>query len=241
MPKTLRVLSFTLHIVESHPQQFGSPNMHPSKLALFLALLTGLFTSCSSRPPTPNPHQTQTIQGVFVNPYPPGSYDHFRADPSYPKTYRIFTDQTALNSTAPSRITIDLGLQRAFLYKGDQIALDYPVSSGNNSFPTPPGNYQVLEKLATGKESNLYGKIYDAEGELVKTNANSKTDPIPEGGSFKGAGMPYWMRLTWDGVGMHRGKVPRYPASHGCIRIYSKAVSTVYSHTSVGTPVNIVQ
>lgn len=227
--------------LEFSAKQSISTFMTLPKSSLFVALLAGLFASCASGPPTPNPAQTQKISGVFVNPYPAGSYDHFKADPSYPKTYKIFKDQTALNSSAPTRITIDLGLQRAMLYKGDTLAMDYPVSSGKRAFPTPTGNYQVLEKLKSDKRSNLYGKIYDAEGNLHKSDADATRDEIPEGGKFVGASMPYWMRLTWTGVGMHRGKVPRYAASHGCVRTYSAAVSTVYSQVQVGTPVAIVE
>ena len=66
-------------------------------------------------------------------------------------------------------------------------------------------------------------------------------DEIPEGGSFKGAAMPYWMRLTWTGVGMHQGRVPRYPASHGCVRMPSSVAGTIYSKTDLHTPVSIVR
>ena len=115
--------------------------------------------------------------------------------------------------------------------------MDYPVSTGNKNFPTPAGEYEVLEKTKAKKRSNLYGKIYDAEGTVVNSNADSSKDTIPEGGRFEGALMSSWMRITWDGIGMHRGKVPRYPASHGCIRTYYKAVDTVYDKVAIGTPV----
>ena len=215
--------------------------MHLLKSVLFLALLTGLFASCTSVPPTRNPNQTAKIRAVFVNPYPAGSHYHFRADPSYPKTYDVYRNSTAMNNGQRTRITIDLGLQRAMLYKGDEIAMDYPVSSGKRAFPTPPGNYKVLEKLKSDKRSNLYGKIYDAEGNLHNSNADATKDEIPEGGKFVGASMPYWMRLSWGGIGMHRGRVPRYATSHGCIRTYSSAVSSVYSNVRIGTPVSIVR
>jgi len=210
------------------------------KPTLLLALLSGVIASCASGPPTANPEQTQKITAIFVNPHPAGSYGHFKADPSYPKTYKIYKNEAVLKSGGSPRITIDLGLQRAMLYKGDELAMDYPVSTGKSAYPTPPGNYTVLEKLKSGKASNLYGTSYDAEGNVHNSNADSG-DPVPEGGYFKGASMPYWMRLTWSGVGMHRGNVPRYPASHGCIRTYSAAVATVYSNVSIGTPVSIVK
>lgn len=211
------------------------------KIAPVLALVAALSAGCASGPPTPNPNQTQAYKAVFANPYPPGTYEHFTAEPAYPKTYKVYRDQAALRSDGTTRITIDLGLQRALLYKNEQIAMDYPISSGRTTFPTPPGSYMVLEKLESDKRSNLYGTIYDAEGNVHKTDADSNKDEIPEGGSFKGAAMPYWLRLSWSGVGMHRGRVPRYPASHGCVRMPSTVASTVFSYTPQGTPVSIVE
>lgn len=121
---------------------------------------------------------------------------------------------------------------------GDDVALDYPVSTGMTSHPTPAGSYSILEKIAD-KRSNLYGQVFDANGNVVDANADSRQAKIPPGGEFLGAAMPYWMRLTWTGIGMHVGEVPRYPASHACIRGQSDIVPVVYSKVRVGTPVTI--
>jgi lipoprotein-anchoring transpeptidase ErfK/SrfK len=214
--------------------------MTPRIALSLLAVIAGMLTSCTSGPPTPNPDQEKMLKAVFVNPYPPGTYEHFRADPSYPKTYRVYRNHAALSNGGSPRIAIDLGLQRALLYKGDDIAMDYPVSTGRSTFPTPPGNYKVVEKVKADKESNTYGTIYNASGGVHKSNADLNKDEVPEGGSYKGAPMPYWMRLTWSGIGMHKGKVPRYPASHGCIRMPSSVASSIFSHADLGTPVSIL-
>ncbi|MFP6898755.1 MAG: L,D-transpeptidase [Roseibacillus sp.] len=218
--------------------------MNLAKTLLSVGLLVGVAasTSCSIAPP-PNPDQKEILSAQWVNPHPPGSYDHFIAEPSYPKTYNVFKNSTLLSQTnsGNSRVTIDLELQRAILYKGSEIAMDYPIASGKSTFPTPPGNYKIVEKIRSEKRSNLYGTIYDAEGKVHKSDADSVKDTIPEGGTFKGASMPYWMRLTWGGLGMHKGRVPRYPASHGCVRMPSSVASTVFSKTDIGTPVNIVR
>jgi lipoprotein-anchoring transpeptidase ErfK/SrfK len=65
---------------------------------------------------------------------------------------------------------------------------------------------------------------------------------VPSGGSFVGAKMPYWMRLTGNGVGMHAGYIPNpgSPASHGCVRMPYDMVTKLYSIAPVGTPVTIV-
>jgi lipoprotein-anchoring transpeptidase ErfK/SrfK len=51
--------------------------------------------------------------------------------------------------------------------------------------------------------------------------------------------MPYWMRLTGDGVGMHAGAIPQpgYPASHGCIRLPVVMAARLYDVVDVGTKV----
>lgn len=204
-----------------------------------LAALTLFLANCASGPPKPNPNQSGTYKAVEVNPYPKGTYAHFTASSSYPKTYQIYRNESLLAASTPSttKVIIDRSLQRGFLLSNGELAMDYPVSTGKRAFPTPAGKYEVLEKKRTDKRSNLYGKIYDAEGNVVNSDADSTKDSIPPGGKFVGASMPYWMRISWEGIGMHQGRVPRYPASHGCIRTYSKAVGTVFSKVGVGTPV----
>ena len=96
-----------------------------------------------------------------------------------------------------------------------------------------------------GKEknysSNLYGKIYDDQDVVLVADADVRTDAVPEGGRFEGATMPYWMRLTDTGVGMHVGYVPGRPASHGCIRLKRETATQLFDLVKVGTPVVIAE
>ena len=52
--------------------------------------------------------------------------------------------------------------------------------------------------------------------------------------------MPYFMRLTDDGVGLHAGNLPGYAASHGCIRLPMGMVRELYEHTASGTLVHVI-
>lgn len=207
-----------------------------------VATATLMLSSCGN-PNVPNPKQTAPLKAAHVNPFAPGTYSHFRSQKGYPRNYGIWKNEEVLARTSGSNssIRINLSAQRAYMMNGRELAMDYPISSGTSKHPTPPGRYEVLEKLPSEKRSNTYGKIYDAEEKVVNSNADARTDEIPEGGKFVGAAMPYWMRISWDGIGMHKGKVPRYPASHGCIRTYYKVVSLVYSKVKVGTPVSVVE
>ena len=209
--------------------------------ALSALLLSVLLVGCQTAP-TPNPDQDKPLTAIFVNPYPPGTYAHFQAEPGYSKSYKVYKNQALLAQTSSgnSSLRINLRTQRAQLMKGDQVVMDYPVSSGKRKYPTPPGNYRIMEKL-TQKRSNLYGKIYDAEGKLINSDADTREDEVPEGGRYEGASMPYWMRLTSTGVGHHVGRVPRYPASHGCIRGPRHVLPDVYKRVRVGTPVEVFE
>ena len=120
------------------------------------------------------------------------------------------------------------------------IAMDFPVATGRRSHPTPAGNFTIRGK-EKNYSSNLYGKIYDAQNALVVADADVRTDRVPEGGRFQGAIMPYWMRLTDTGVGLHVGYVPGRPASHGCIRLKRDAATQIFDVVKIGTPVVIAE
>lgn len=72
---------------------------------------------------------------------------------------------------------------------------------------TPVGTYHILEKDRRHR-SNLYH-----------------------------VAMPYFMRLTYDGIGLHVGDVYSSPVSHGCIRLTREACVPLYRLLPVGTPV----
>ena len=44
-------------------------------------------------------------------------------------------------------------------------------------------------------------------------------------------------RLTWQGVALHGGDLPGYPASHGCIRLPREFAKKLFSLTNRGTTV----
>ncbi len=178
--------------------------------------------------------------GNPINPHPPGSHAHFTFDSSYPKTHDVWKDEELLAKTddSNSHIVIDLEKQRGFLMNGDRVVIDYPVTTGKSSHPTPTGEFTVTERIVD-KSSNKYGTIYDADGERVKYPADITRDEVPEGGEFVGSPMQYWMRLTNSGIGLHVGPMRRTPASHGCIRGPRSTHPIVFRKSRVGTPVLI--
>lgn len=135
-----------------------------------------------------------------------------------------------------SHVRVSISKQRAYLMMGDEVVIDSPISSGKRARPTPQGSFHVLEKDRDHR-SNIYGDFKDAYGRTVRAGVSSRIDAAPSGTHFVGAPMTWFMRITEEGVGMHVGILPGYPASHGCIRMPSAAAEMFYSHVKVGTPV----
>mgnify|MGYP003889249967 CR=1 FL=1 len=136
------------------------------------------------------------------------------------------------------RIRIDLGEQRAYFYKGAELVGVSVVSSGREGFGTPAGQFKVSQKNIDHR-SNLYGDYVDGAGNVVRKNVDMRKDPKPPGTIFRGAPMPYFLRIH-GGVGMHAGFLPGYPASHGCIRLPKHMARHFFDNVQAGTPVEVI-
>jgi L,D-transpeptidase catalytic domain len=134
-------------------------------------------------------------------------------------------------------VAIHLSEERAYFYKGGQLVGISQLSTGREGHDTPPGNYKIIQK-DPNHASSLYGDYVDATGNIVQKDVELGKDPKPPGAIFKGAPMPYFMRIT-GGVGMHEGYLPGYPASHGCIRMPGKMAQIFFNNVALGTPVSV--
>ena len=139
-----------------------------------------------------------------------------------------------------SHVIVSLSKQRAYLLSGDQIAIDSPISSGKRAGMTPTGNFSVMEKDKDHR-SSVYGDFKDRDGRTVRSGISVRIDSAPSGTHYVGAPMLWFMRLTGEGVGMHVGILPGYPASHGCIRMPAQAAEMFYNRVKIGTPVEVTQ
>jgi lipoprotein-anchoring transpeptidase ErfK/SrfK len=149
-------------------------------------------------------------------------------------------NQALLKEATPDNVHVVISLpkQRAFLMTGDQIVIDSPISSGKRGHSSPTGHFSVLEKDPNHR-SNIYGDFVDRSGRTVRAGVSAKIDAAPSGTHYVGASMKWFMRLTAEGVGMHIGILPGYPASHGCIRMPSDGAKLFYDHVKVGTPADV--
>ena len=124
---------------------------------------------------------------------------------------RSHSETLAAQENQGRHIIIKLGEQKGYLMESDKELRAFKICSGKASTPTPKGHFHVQEKQAEHR-SNLYN------------NAN----------------MPFFMRLTLDGVGLHQGPIRKKPSSHGCIRLPHEDARYLFEQCAVGTAVFIV-
>src|SRR5580693_3685325 len=137
-------------------------------------------------------------------------------------------------SGSPS-VRISLSEQRAYFYKGDQLAGVSLISTGREGLDTVTGDFHIIQKDKNHK-SSLFGDYVDDNGEIVQRNVEKGKDPMPKGAHYDGAKMPDFMRIV-AGTGMHEGFLPGYPASHGCIRMPGFMAEAFFRNVELGTPV----
>ena len=156
--------------------------------------------------------------------------------PSY-EVDRALYEQASPQET---RVRISFWDQKAWLLDGEnRVLVETDISTGVPGHETPTGRFEVLEKRET-KRSNRYGEYVNPRSGKVVAKSWEWEGAPPAGTELRGISMPYWMRLTWDGVGMHVGEFPkRQRSSFGCIRVHEDAQPLIYAKTVVGTPVRI--
>jgi L,D-transpeptidase catalytic domain len=181
------------------------------------------FAACDD---DPSMGSTQYLGGV----YGPGAVAS-----SAPQDTVSYWDGDGV-SGKPS-IKIKLSEQRAYFYKGGELVGVSQLSTGREGLVTPSGSYKIIQK-DKDHVSSKYGDYVDSSDNVVVPNVDVEKDPKPAGTRFKGAPMPYFMRVV-GGVGMHAGYLPGYPASHGCIRMPEFMAENFFRSVTEGTPVSI--
>lgn len=137
------------------------------------------------------------------------------------------------------KIVVNLTTQQAFFYRGEVLVGQTNISSGRRDFETPPGKYRVTQK-DKDHVSSQYGSYLASSGSVLVRDVDVNKTPRPEGAHFVGAPMPYFLRFT-GGYGMHAGFVPRYRASHGCIRMPAPMAKHFFEAAEVGTSVEVIE
>lgn len=156
-------------------------------------------------------------------------------------TWTVNEEAYAAMERGRGRIEIDQEALRLKLFDAqDEVVIETDCSTGIDGRTTPYGSFKILEMIVD-KRSNKYGAYVSKEtGEVVVAKSWEVAAP-PPGTQYLGTAMPYWMRLTWDGIGIHVGKFPQgYRTSFGCIRMPEEVQPLIYQKCRVGMPVKVL-
>jgi lipoprotein-anchoring transpeptidase ErfK/SrfK len=119
--------------------------------------------------------------------------------------------------------------KRLLLYKQEKLVRRFGIATGQSSYPTPTGNYEI-----TTMQRNPWW--YPPPSDWA-----ADSDPVPPG-----PGNPLgtrWMGLSAPYVGIHGTPDAAsigYSASHGCIRMRIPDAEWLFQRVEVGTPVFIL-
>ncbi|MBA3607898.1 MAG: L,D-transpeptidase family protein [Chthoniobacterales bacterium] len=139
-----------------------------------------------------------------------------------------------------AKIVIDLTKQQAFYYRGETLIGRTNISSGRREFETPPGKYRVIQKEAKHVSSQYGEYVARKSGAVLRRDVDVNNDPVPKGAKFVGSPMPYFLRFR-GGYGMHAGFVPRFRASHGCVRMPMRMAKNFFEAAEIGTRVEVIE
>lgn len=127
-------------------------------------------------------------------------------------------------------IVIHRDVNRLVLFHGERWVRTFPVATGQPSYPTPLGRFEIVVK-----QVNPWW-YPPTESDWAKG-----LKPIPPG-----PGNPLgtrWMGTSAPGVGIHGTSEPwsiGHSESHGCIRMQVPDAEWLYKHVRIGTPVFII-
>lgn len=209
------------------------------KLVWLFSMTAGLLLSSATPPPLPASHGTgvETLpEGMAAEPLPIGATliepepllafgpETLAASPADPaalapepvekpaEAARAEAAPPALPERAPRgvRVLVSIPQQKAYVFEDGELLATSPVSTGKRGHETPAGTFRILQKKVHHRSSK-----------------------------YANAPMPYMQRLTNYGIALHAGKLPGYPASHGCIRLPWSFAKKLYGLTDYGTKVTV--
>jgi hypothetical protein len=128
-------------------------------------------------------------------------------------------------------LVVDLSELRLSLFEGLRLRKTYPVAAGQPQYPTPPGEWTVIDKAENPTWVNPAPDGWGAG--LPATIAGGPSNPLGTRAIY----------LDAPGIRIHgtssSSSIGTY-ASHGCVRMYMSDVEELYEIVDVGATVHIV-
>jgi L,D-transpeptidase ErfK/SrfK len=133
-------------------------------------------------------------------------------------------------------ILINLPQRMLYHFQAGKLAAHYPVGLGRPNWPTPTGNFNVLN-IQENKTWFLSKSIQEEmrrEGKIVL----AQVPPGPENPLGK-----HWIGLSLPGIGIHGTIAPAsiyHFLSHGCIRLHPDDIAALFQQVRNNLPGKII-
>ncbi|GAL92610.1 L,D-transpeptidase [Microcystis aeruginosa] len=126
-----------------------------------------------------------------------------------------------------TRLLLNLKKRRVFVYQGQKIIASYPGAIGRRGFPTPTGQFRVIQMVREPVWE------HPLTGQLVPSGKNN-----PLGAR--------WLGFWTDGenfIGFH-GTPPENligrAVCHGCVRMRDRDIKALFEKVQIGTSVIVI-
>ena len=200
--------------------------MHARRRLLFICASMGLVLGSAAPPPAnapgtlpivpAEPALTRTIIDAVPAPAAPPALDTAEPIPAVAPPPSEAAEPVARAQRAVTagrvRVLVSLPAQRLWVFRGRELVATSAVSTGKRGHETPAGSFPILQKRV-----EHYSNRYD------------------------NAPMPYMQRLTDYGIALHGGRLPGYPASHGCIRLPHRFARRLFNLTDFNSRVIVTR
>ena len=180
------------------------------------SLLAVLTLSCLAA--SPASAQSQIAQSQIAQSTP------ITTPPEASRTATRTAYSTAAQTQTDSRIVLNLGDRRVYLYRGAMLVSSYPVAIGTDETPTPKGQFTISKMVVDPVWQSPW------TGEITPPGPDSALGlrwlefATSEEGAFGFHGTP-----TIESIGQ--------AASNGCVRMRNEDVVALFAQVSVGTTV----
>jgi len=133
-------------------------------------------------------------------------------------------------------LVINLPELNLYYFKDGTYQRRYTLAVGKPSWPTPTGNYKIIDK-----RKNPTWNVPESIQEEMEEEGLEVVEQVPPGP--KNPLGKFFMLTSAEGVGIHATNRPwsvGYYASHGCIRMLPNEIEKLFPEIPLGTPVKII-
>jgi L,D-transpeptidase ErfK/SrfK len=133
-------------------------------------------------------------------------------------------------------LLINLPQRMLYLFRSGELAAAYPVGLGKPSWPTPDGDFTVVEKVEN--KAWVVPKSIQEEMRREGQQVKKKVPPGPDNPLGK-----HWLGLSIPGIGIHGTIAPAsiyHFQSHGCIRLHPDDIAALFEQVVHGETGSII-